>query len=50
MAWKSRVGKRVACSVIETEAIGLGEALEMAVFMQEIWREMSEEEVKVRSE
>ena len=47
MAWKSRVGKRVACSTIETEAIGLGEALEMAVFLWEIWREMSYEEVTV---
>ena len=32
LAWKSRVGKRVARSTIEAEAIGLGEALEMAVF------------------
>ena len=47
LVWKSRVRKRVACSTIETEAIGLGEALEMAVFLQEIWREMSGEEVTV---
>ena len=33
LAWKSRVGKRVAHSTIEAEAIGLGEALEMVVFL-----------------
>ena len=37
----------MACSTIETEAIGLGEALEMVVFLREIWREMSGEEVTV---
>ena len=47
LAWKSRVGKRVAHSTIEDEAIGLGEVLEMAVFLQEIWRELSGEEVAV---
>ena len=45
MVWKSKVGKRVARSTIEAEAIGLGEALEMAVFLWEIWREMSGDEV-----
>ena len=34
LAWKSRVGKRVARSTIEAEAIGLGKALEMAVFLR----------------
>ena len=34
LAWKSKVGKRVARSTIEAEAIGLGEALEMAVFLK----------------
>ena len=40
MAWKLKVGKRVA-----HEAIGFRKALEMVVFLQEIWREMSQDEV-----
>ena len=47
LVWKLRVGKRVAHSTIEAEAIGLGEALEMAVFLQEIWREMSGDEITI---
>ena len=34
-------------STIKAEAIGLEEALEVAVFLQEIWREMSGDEVTV---
>ena len=47
LAWKSRVGKRLARSTILAEAIGLEKALEMAVFLREIWRELSGEEVAV---
>ena len=39
--WKSRKGKRVARSTIEAEAIGLNEGLEMALYVEEIWRELS---------
>ena len=47
LVWKSNVGKRVARSTIEAEAIGFGEALEITVFLWEIWREMSGEEVTI---
>ena len=47
MTWKSRVGRRVAHSMIKVEAIRLGEALEMAVFLQKIWPELSGKEVGV---
>ena len=47
MAWKLKVEKRVARFTTEAEAIGLGETLEMKVFLQEIWREMSGKEVTI---
>ena len=47
MAWKSKVGKRMAHSTIEAEAIGVGGALEIVVFLWEIWREMSGDEITV---
>ena len=36
VAWKSKIGKRVARSMIEAEAISLAEALEMAMLLREV--------------
>ena len=47
LAWKSKVGKRVAQSTIETEVIALGKALEMVVFLWKIWKEMCVDEITV---
>ena len=35
-------GKRVARFTIKVEAIGLGEALEIVVFLREIWKDWSD--------
>ena len=37
----------MACSTIESKAIGLGKALEMVVFLQEIQREMYRDDVTI---
>ena len=44
---KSNIGKRVARSTIEAEAIDLGGPLERALFLREIWKEWSDEEVGI---
>ena len=36
LAWKSQIGKKLVKSSKEVEAIGRGEALEVAVFLKEI--------------
>ena len=46
--WKSRKRQRVARSTIEAETIHLNEGLEMAVYVREMWEELSGgEEIKV---
>ena len=46
--WKSRKGKRIARSTLEAEAISLNEGLEMAIYIREMWKELSGgEEVKI---
>ena len=47
LIWKSKVARRVVRSTIEAEAVGLGEALEVALYLKEIWRELSGKEVTV---
>ena len=44
---RGKIGRRVVYSTIEVEAIGLGEVWKMVVFLQEIWREMSQVEVMI---
>ena len=39
--WKSVRAKRVAKSTIEAEALSLGEAAETAVYLKEIWKEIT---------
>ena len=41
IAWKSKIGRIVARITIEVEAISLREALEMALFLREVRREIS---------
>ena len=36
LIWKSKVARRVVRSTIEAEAVGLGEALEVALYLKEI--------------
>ena len=38
---KSRKGQRVARSTIEAETISLNEGLEMAMYVREMWEELS---------
>ena len=38
LTWKSKIGKRVAWPTIVVKAIGLGEPMEMVVFLREIWK------------
>ena len=39
--WKLRKGQGVARSTIEAEAIGLNEGLKMAIYVREMWGELS---------
>ena len=44
---KSKIGKKVAQYTIEAETISLGETLEMAMFLREVWREISGDAVNI---
>ena len=43
IAWKSRVSRRVVKSTIEAEALGMGDGMEMAVYINELWMELTGE-------
>ena len=50
VAWKLIIGKMVARSTIELEAISLGKALEMAMFLREVWKEVPDDVVRIEGE
>ena len=43
IAWKSRVSRRVVKSTIEAEALGMGDGMEMAIYINELWMELTGE-------
>ena len=47
LIWKSKIARRVARSTIEAEAVSLGEALEVALYLKELWRELSVSELSI---